>query len=283
MSDAVGMNRFYAIFASLALSAGPTAMAQPATAPAAPAPVERATADAVARLYSQLAAERVDGLPLSEIVERVGGREAILDGLSRAQQIGGPREVADGVVQVNLEISGDVAAAMIVRVVDAAPAKSPIAARRLSTALASWKDRTFTSTGDNVDVAMREVDAVKQGRPIVAQTQAVRLALPDLPPVWTRDAQTMSAIAPSAGSQLRTARAAEKSARAALREQLGRLAINEHTVLGAAGEDAQSAIDLVVVAARISSVDYRADGSVKVDVSIDGQQLWQTLQITAGR
>ena len=239
--------------------------------------MERATADAVARLYAQLVAERVDGMPVAEIVDRVGGRQVVMAGLERAQQIGGPRELADGVVQVSLEMEGARAADLIVSAVNASPEKSPIPPQRLANLLSAWRHRSFGTTGDNLEPNVR-----RQGPRGVssAQTQAAPLSLPEAPPEWSRDAHTAAATAPAAGTQLRTARAAEKSARAALREQLVALKLDGST-LGTAGRDATQAVDLVVAAAKISGVDYRADGSVEARVTIDGQQLWQTLQMVA--
>src|SRR5437868_6264835 len=75
-----------------------------AVAPAASSPtppIERATADAVARLYNSIASERVGVLSLGEVVDRAGAKSRIIDGLSQAEQIGGPRQIDDGIVQVN--------------------------------------------------------------------------------------------------------------------------------------------------------------------------------------
>ena len=281
MSDLVGMKRSSAIFVAFGLSFVPMAFAQPATqaADTVAAPVERAATDAVARLYAQLAAERVEGLSISEIVDRVGGREILMNGLARARQIGGPRQLADGVVQVSLEIEGPEAAELVVAAVNAAPEKSSIAPHRLKALLRPWAERSFRSTGDSVGAAARR-DASPDGVS-AAQTQTADLTLPEAPPAWAQDAHTASGTATAAGSQLRTARAAEKSARAALREQVAALKLDEQTALSAAGSQAREAVDLAVSAAKISGVDYRADGSVEVRVTIDGQQLWQMLLMTS--
>lgn len=267
--------RFAILAAAVAVQAA-TAVAQPTTMPAtAPAtapstvvavpPVERATNDAVARLYTKIAAERVNGQPLGQILDRAEARPRVMVGLADAEQIGGPREIDDGIVQVTLEIRGDRAAQIIVDSLNAAdPARVSVPPKILAQAMRRWNERAFRATGDS------------QGGDSAAPTSvAAAVELPDQAPEWAREAHTASAVAPDAGYQLRTARQAEKSARDALRADLVKLQIDAKRRLG---QTSSQTIDAIVAAARIAGVDYRPDGSVEVRVTIDGQQIWQTLQ-----
>jgi hypothetical protein len=265
-----------AILAALIASGGISALAQPATAPAtanvAPQPVERATADAVARLYATIAAERVNEFSLGEIIDRAGAKPRVLAGLQDAQQVGGPRAVGEGLVQVSLELRGDRAAAIIVDALNQNPAQSPVSPNQVAAALKPWSERAFRSTGDS--------RSAKEARLAKLNSQVVAIQLPDIAPAWTQEAQTCSSVAPDAGDALKTARQAEKAAREALRAQLSNLQLDQaHTV----GSASAKIVDVAVIGAKIASVDYRADGSVEVSVSVNGQQLWQLLQFAAER
>lgn len=268
------------ILAALIASGAASALAEPATAPVsssatstvATPPIERATADAVARLYGSLAAQRVEELSLGEVLDRAGAKSRVIAALGEAEQVGGPRTVGDGLVQVSLELRGDRAARIVLDAINQDPSRSPIAPTRLAAALQPWTDRAFRSTGDS-RLSKGARLAKMSGQPVV-------IKLPDVAPEWTQEAQTASSVAPDAGDSLKTARVAEKSAREALREQLSKLPLDSAQTLGAASA---KTVDVAVIGAKIASVDYRADGSVAVSVSIDGQQLWELLQFAADR
>jgi hypothetical protein len=268
------------ILAALIASRAASALAEPTTAPASAAatspvvapPVERATADAVARLYASMAAQRVDDLSLGEVLDRAGAKSRVMAALDEAEQVGGPRAVGDGLVQVSLELRGDRAARIVLDAINQDPTRSPVPPKQLARALRQWPDRAFRSTGDS-----RSESDVRATRATV-ERPAIRL--PDEAPAWTRDAQTVAAVAPDAGGSLKTARVAEKAAREALREQLSKLPLDSTQTLSAASA---KTVDVAVIGAKIASVDYRADGSVQVSVSIDGQQLWELLQFAADR
>ena len=139
--------------------------------------------------------------------------------------------------------------------------------------LRAWSDRVFRSTGDSA-AHERASDA--------AATQAQVLLLPDASPAWASEAHTASAVASDAGYPLRTARQAEKAARDALRREIASLKIDPAVESSRTfGQAAGAMVDAAVDAAKIAGVDYRADGSVEVSVSIDGQRLWQAMQLSA--
>ena len=263
----------------------PAALAQPATV----TPIERANADAVARLYARIASEEIANVPVSQIVERVDGYAILINGLGRAEQLGGPRQVADGVVQVRLSISGARASQLLLQAVAARPDRSPVRPDRLAFLLKMWADRTFTSTGDNVESASAmPTDATT--RPIdarVAPTSAVAVTpTPSAEPTtgwraapsWVNDSIAASASAASVGSPLRTARAAEQTARKTLHDKLCGLTLGDAGTLGDAADkrpDVAAALDEAVGAARVAGIDYRADGGVEVRIAVGGQRLWQ--------
>ena len=280
------------IILAVCLASGTPALAQvtPTT------PIERANADAVSRLYARIASEEIANVPVSQIVERVNGYSIVMGGLGRAEQVGGPRQLTDNLVQVRLQISGTRASQLIVQAVAAKPDQSPVPLERLTFLLRSWGDRTFTSTGDNVATdglqavatePSTAMTAMTTTRPIEAmQLPATRIETPEPPmawrpaPAWVADPLVASGTATSVGSPLRTARAAELAARGTLRAQIAALSTGEKTKVGDDLDhhpDVAAAIDDAIAAARVSSVDYRADGSVEVHVSVGGQRLWQRI------
>lgn len=255
-----------------ATGVGPAATAAVAPAASSPTPpLERATADAVTRLYNSIASERVGVLSLGDIVDRAGAKSRIIDGLSQAEQIGGPRQIDDGIVQVNLEIRGDRVATIVRDAINQDPSKVADAQKQLARTLDQFVGRSFRGTGDSRSAEQLHAAAVGG---------ATTLQLPDIPPGWTQDAQTASAVAPAAEGALKTARAAERAAREALRSQLAGLPLDPAHKLGDASP---KTVDIAATGAKIASVDYRADGSVEVSVSIDGQQLWELLHFAADR
>ena len=219
-----------------------------------------------------MAAHRVDDLSLGEILDRAGAKSRVITALNQAEQVGGPRTVGEGLVQVSLELRGDRAAKIVLDAISQDPNRSPIPPARLAALLQPWAERAFRSTGDS--------RLSKGARLAKMNEQPVVMKLPDVAPEWTREAQTASSVAADAGGSLKTARVAEKLAREALREQLSTLPLDAAQTLGTASA---KTVDVAVIGAKIASVDYRADGSVAVSVSIAGQQLWELLQFAGDR
>ncbi len=249
-------------------------------------PVQRANNDAVARLYAQIAAETVGNVPVAQLIEQVNGYSIVMNGLAKAEQIGGPRAVGDEMVQVQLQISGSRAARLVLQAAAVKPEKSPIPPERLASLLRDWNARVFTSTGSNIDVS--RVDVVPMESTTAATTSAseqlpnIQLNL-DVTPPWANDPLVASATASREKSSLRTARVAEQSAREALRAKLDSLKVSDDRTLAELArrdESIRKVLDEAAAAAKISGVDYRGDGSVELRLGLDGRQLWQAILAT---
>lgn len=262
--------------------------AEPTTAPAAvPTPLQRANDDAVARLYAQIASESLDRLSVAQIIDQVDGYAILMDGLARAEQIGGPRQLGDEFVQVQLQISGVRAGQLVLQAVAVKPQKSPVSPERLAQLLQDWNQRVFTSTGTNV-TSPESIDIrVTTDAGVITTMSATDVAAApklnfDTSPAWLGEPITTSAFSEPHDTKLRTARAAEQSARDALRAKVLELAVDGMKLGDVAKVDrfVNQTIDDIVAAARVYGVDYRADGSVEVRISVDGRQVWQSLLST---
>lgn len=275
------------------LTANTLSAAEPTTAPVTssaaapttqPTPVQRASSDAVARLYAQISAESVGQVSVAQLIERVNGYEIMMNGLSKAEQIGGPRTVAEDFVQVQLQISGSRAGQLLLQAVAVKPERSPIAPDRLARLLQDWNGRAFTSTGTNIErnPEAMALEATSASTASSAKKRVADLNL-DAAPAWTTDPITASATAARERSSLRTARAAEQAARDELRRTIAALQLTADHKLGdvALNDDAiRQVLDDAIEAAKVYGVDYRADGSVEVRISLDGDRLWQAILAT---
>jgi len=106
------------------------------------------------------------------------------------------------------------------------------------------------------------------------------IVLPNRPPVWVDGELTGEGVAQSAGSKLKTARAAETSADEALRILLDGLPLSPGLTLGEAAKRSpaiEKAIADAIGRARTSKVDYRPDGSVSVQATINPHELWAAI------
>jgi hypothetical protein len=277
------LRRIGTILATFAALAGAAHAAKPTTRPAVPAatPVQRANADAVSRLYALIAAESVGGVAVAQIIDRVDGHVLLMNGLARAEQVGGPRVVSDELVQVQLQIGGARAAQLLLQAVAIRPEKSPIPPDRLAFLLQDWNGRTFSTTGASLtppEDASFHAMAATTSAATAAAPRVVELKL-DAVPGWVNHPLGASAVAPRDSSALRTARAAERAAREVLMSRIQSLPVGE-TSLGDAArgdEGLREIVEDAVDAARIVGVDYRGDGSVEVRISLDGRQLWQAI------
>jgi hypothetical protein len=112
------------------------------------------------------------------------------------------------------------------------------------------------------------------------------IILPDAPPDWTGRPLTVSAAAPSTGSLLRTARAAEREARFSLRERILGLPLQQFDPEGPASvgdwiaQDPTRAtiIDEMIESARTTGIDYAGDGSATARITIDPAPLWNLIR-----
>ncbi len=101
--------------------------------------------------------------------------------------------------------------------------------------------------------------------------------LPSVPPPWTQQPLMIDAIADARQTKLKTARAAEADAIASLRSTIEALPLNPGLSIGDAEKkspDIKRAVSRCLRRVRPYKVDYRADGSVQVKVSLDPRELW---------
>lgn len=150
------------------------------------------------------------------------------------------------------------------------------------TAIVSIDDEPITTELNAISPKLLAAVRAEGATPTVGRAkveQAKPVEIPNVP-AWVNEPITTSASAPDAGSKLRTARAAENAARDAMREKLRSLPLAERETLGTASQvdpHFADAIDAAAISARVVGTDYRADGSVEVRVSIDGQSVWQAV------
>ncbi len=135
---------------------------------------------------------------------------------------------------------------------------------------------------DHVTAAMSALPASVTGTAsVVPATTLPNTILPVQPPDWIDQNLQADATATGAGSRLKIGHAAEARAVASIREQLLSLHIDPRTTLGdAAKTDPQlnQAIDRSLLQAHAARVEYLADGSVKVHVSLDLREAWDELR-----
>ena len=104
------------------------------------------------------------------------------------------------------------------------------------------------------------------------------------PPAWVARQINAKGAAPPVDGRLKTARAAERAARADLARQLEELALTGKLSLGDAAQrddQVRDALERTVRRAKVRKVNYLADGSAEVSFSLDLRELWRELD--AGR
>jgi len=116
--------------------------------------------------------------------------------------------------------------------------------------------------------------------PRVFAMSAPAVVIPSAAPDWAGQQLTAEATAEPQQTALKTARTAEALATGKLRERIEMLSWNDRTLGSAAREQPAlaDAIDTAIATARVSSVDYLADGAVRVRIMLSGQQLWKLLR-----
>lgn len=109
-------------------------------------------------------------------------------------------------------------------------------------------------------------------------TAAARI--PRQPPAWVSQSLTSQATEKFKDSRLKTARAAEYSARDALRVKIDALDLSQSTVGEAAKRDpaVERAIQQAMDRSRAYKIEYLPDGSATVKVSLDPRDLWDQLR-----
>lgn len=104
--------------------------------------------------------------------------------------------------------------------------------------------------------------------------------IPAPPPRWVDSLLQATAESETRKTPLQTARAAQSAAELRLGEQITGLPLPDGTTIGAASaKDASlaAAVERAVGRARVSRIEYRADGSVFVQVSLAGDRLWREI------
>jgi hypothetical protein len=113
-----------------------------------------------------------------------------------------------------------------------------------------------------------------------AQTQAV-IALPSRRPDWVGQEIDVQGTAASVGDRLRTRAAAEADAMNRLRSRLEVLALNGSGTLGEVAKADRrlgEAFSRALRRAQVDKTEFRADGSVVVQMTIDTDDVWEELQ-----
>jgi len=110
-------------------------------------PAMRATDQAIDQLLADILLLQIDSVSVREILKQTDPDRRFRSYLSRAHQIGGPRLIAQDIVQVRLEVSGTQTAKWLLQIVSESRGKSPIAIDRLESQLTSWENRTFVAVG----------------------------------------------------------------------------------------------------------------------------------------
>jgi hypothetical protein len=107
------------------------------------------------------------------------------------------------------------------------------------------------------------------------------IALPLTPPEWVDQELDAEGTASSGGSRLKVGLVAQTSAEENIRGQLLQLHIDANTTLGEAAKSdphLSQAIDKAMKHTRAGRVDYFADGSVRVRISLNLRDAWDELR-----
>lgn len=105
-------------------------------------------------------------------------------------------------------------------------------------------------------------------------------ALPDQPPSWTAQPIDAQGVGPRERTPLRTKSAAEADATEALRAQIKALRLDQNRTLGDLAKSdprIDSAISSALLRAHVYKVEWRADGTAMVRITLDTRDLWDEL------
>ncbi len=238
------------------------------------AKIDAANTTAVTALLADISRQPItQSLSVREFLTGTKGTEALVATLKQADQIGGPRWIDEQTCQVRLEISGQKVADSLLNISNAAGDKSPLKEKALQAALKEWDRRTFTATGTSPG----DVNFL-----VAPATQPAHIALPKAPPRWV--GQFMSANGKNGPdrTKLRAARAAETKALSKLREQIDDLALTDKATVGQAAEAdpaLSQAIDRAVRHAKLTKLDYQADGGAAVQATLDLADVWREIDV----
>lgn len=239
--------------------------------------IEAASLAAISALYQDVSQQPLTvEMTVGDFIERTKSGEKLLETLRLAEQIGGPRWIDEQTCQIRMAIPGQLVASRLILIAASAPEQSPVKVDTLQATLRNWDRRTFSAVGHSGAMAVVVL-------PDQATTQAVRVALPSVAPRWAGDLLQADGHGSKSISKLRAARAAEVDALTRLRSQVDALPITDTATLGDAAKSnprLNAAIDRAVQRARLTKVDYLADGGVNVRASLDLADLWREADST---
>ena len=250
-----------------------------APAEARQAKIQAATNNAVNAMMADVTRQPISKeLVVRDLINQANGRDALMATLQESDQIGGPRWIDENTCQVRLEIGGQKVANTLIKISDGAGDRSPVKPAALKKSLSTWDRRSFSAIGSSENQAQPDTGLDNP------TTQPAQIALPQVAPKWSTEFMRVEAQNGPALSKLRAARAAEQKALAALRSQVDELAVAKDVTVGklsASDPAMKQAIDRAVQRAKLTKLDYLADGSASVQVTADLADVWR--EITASR
>jgi len=243
------MTRFIALILTVLLLA---AMAQ-AQDQASRAQVAAATANAVAKLHDEIAKTQISAnITVKNLLDRTDSASLLDLTLQRAQLIGGPRWIGDGICQVHLEIAGPRVVQALTQIAAIHPDSSPIDAAALQRQLADWSTRSFSASGTSMGAAY-----VQQLRPRTDRWAAV--------PDAARRQAVNAAIADAAGRLLQSIQPIALNGGKTLADAL------EHPAVRRQIQD-------WIMSRPVTNVSFRDDLAVTVELATPPDQVAQVIQ-----
>jgi len=239
------------------------------------AKIEAATNNAVNALMADVQRQPItNNIAVRDFVSRTQSEDALMATLREADQIGGPRWIDESTCQIRLEIGGQKVANTLEKISDGAGDKSPVKPAALKRALNTWDRRSFSAVGTSENQAPPDANLAAPA------TRPAQIALPAIAPKWASEFMRADGQNGPAFSKLRSARAAEQKAIAALRAQVDQLPVTKDVTVGtlsANDADMKQAIDRAVQRAKLTKLDYLADGSAAVQVTADLADVWREI------
>jgi|GEM_PF-3391930 len=243
------------------------------------AKIDAATTHAVTAMMADISRQPLTAdVAVSDLLNSTDSTESLRATLQEADQIGGPRWIDEQTCQVRLEIAGKTVADRLKKISESAGDRSPLRGGSLKAALKGWDLRTFSAIGsssDQVNVTVEPLASTTQ------PTQALpQIDLPRVAPRWASQSMRADGKSGPTSTKLRAARLAEIDALGNLRHQIDALSLTPKATLGDASKgsaEVNNAIARAVQRARLTKVDYQADGGATVQVNLNLADLWRDL------
>ena len=217
--------------------------------------VSAATSDATDSLERQILASSIDAkLTVRDLLDRVGGTDALEKALRETERLGGPRWLDDQTVQVQLVIDGRRVADALLQAARRNAKQSPIPIQRLQRELSTWGDRTFSAIGTSTSAANIE-----------------RLRPPPADPTWqgVSDADRSKALV-----------AARDNLIARVFDSLRPIRFDSGKTLdeALAIPDVRDGLAHWLSSRPVKSVEFEDDRSVRLTLYAPADELWSVLQ-----